>query len=269
MEREKLKKLLSFVISFVSAMCIVASGVLLAFCITFCEPVLAAVMKSDNYINSAEEEILFELRSYAGPGGLPDDFFSEGLDKEIMRADIKSLIKSATKHVPFEAETFKNEFREKVYAFAEGEGMDVEQTEIKEGIEKLLLCFETGYKTYMYSTPLRASGMVRQALFPLGTIGAVLSLLIGLALFFVVYKMNGAQNKLYFVSTFGGSSLMLFLVPLIILVSGTISKLNIHSHSIFYLVSTVIYILIWSLLAEGVLLAFFVLVKSLIKKSTV
>ena len=111
--------------------------------------------------------------------------------------------------------------------------------------------------------------MVRQALFPLGTIGAVLSLLIGLALFFVVYKMNGAQNKLYFVSTFGGSSLMLFLVPLIILVSGTISKLNIHSHSIFYLVSTVIYILIWSLLAEGVLLAFFVLVKSLIKKSTV
>ena len=138
MKKEISRKILSYFLSFAVAMCLLAAGMLGAFGLAFSEPFLAFVMKSDAYIEKAEKEIIFELESYALPGGLPTDFFKDGLNKETLKKNIDVAIECATAHEPFKSVIFKDEVREQIYAFAESANMDIEQDDIKNNIEKML-----------------------------------------------------------------------------------------------------------------------------------
>ena len=263
MQKEKLRKIISLFLSFVTALLIFFTGVGAAVCLVFSTPVVAAVMKSEKYISNAEEEILFELESYAGPGGLPSDFFADGLDHETLRKNVDVAIKHAIEHTPFKAVDFVDETRERIYDFAESEGMNTE--EISTRIVTLLNHFESAYKTYLCSSALRGIGSVMRLIFPYGIIAVLVLAVLSILLYNVVYRMNG-DNKLYFCGSFCGGGLMLSILPIGILLSGTVGGININSPCIFHLISTLVYAFLFSLIAEAVLIFAFVIIKRLALK---
>ena len=69
---------------------------------------------------------------------------------------------------------------------------------------------------------MRGIGAVRRVLFPWGIIGATIFAVLSVVFYRVVCKMNGENHSVYFVGSFGGSAIMLFTVPAIILLSGTV-----------------------------------------------
>lgn len=254
MKKEVLRRFISCFLAFFAAICIFLSGICLAVTVALSPSVILSLQTSEAFLDRAEEEILFELRSYAGPGGLPENFFDGGLDREVLLENSKRAVSAAYAGEKFKTEGFIDATRERIYTFAEGEQMNVELPEIKNGIEQLLNHFDSAYRNYIYSDVLRALCMVWGALSPWGFIAsAVAAILAAVGVFFVL-KITKARRLLFIGAVCGGATELL-LLPLIILISGSVERIAISSPSIFYLFTSVIYIILFSLIFLSLLLA--------------
>ena len=87
MKKEILRMAISYLLSFVSSLCLTVAILLLAVTVVLSRPFTHAVIERCNYEELAHREIIESLESLAIPGGLPDDFFAAGLDKELLKSE--------------------------------------------------------------------------------------------------------------------------------------------------------------------------------------
>ena len=255
MKKEILRKVISFFLSFVAAFCLFASAVSLCAAVALSEPFISAVATSDKFSDAAEEEILFELRALSGPGGLKDDFWDDGLDEKMLKSDIKAAVSAAYSGEKFSADAFIEQTRERIYEFAKGEGINVETKEVEAGIEQLLSHFASAYGVFVNSDVIRALGQIGSAVWPAFFLIALFAALLAVLLISVVHNINKENDKLYQTSIFYGSSVMAALLPVILLLSGSVANLAITSECLYFLTTSVLYALLWGLVVIALLSA--------------
>lgn len=256
MNREILKRIISTVLSFSLSVFLAVCSLLLCLSVVFSRPVAEFIVSSKKYTFAVKEEVLSSLESYAIPGGLPSDFFEDKITDELVKSDIKSAVKCAFLGESFDSEPIRARLKSDIMNYAETNGIDTVDAE--ENIDTLVALSVSAYKNYIFSDLLKYFGAFSKALFPLSLVLFCLFLALSLGMSLAVYKIGG---EFYLRSGLSGGGLMLLIVPLYILLSGQTARLGLTSASMFYLASSIIYIL----LGLAVLVSIAVLVLANIK----
>ncbi len=254
MNKKILRKIIAAVLSF--------AGVVLTFCAVVCL-ILGITLSSgvvelfitDEYIKNVKNEILTELESYAIPGGLPADFFEDKFDIGLLKSDIERAVESAFTGDEYSANDFKNGLLGEVEGYAADNGIAV--TADDENITRLVsLCVKT-YETYTLSAPIKYIGVFSSYINPLIYFVGAAAIAVSLLLLVCAGKLGG---KFYLKSGISGAAVML-LAPIFILVSGSVGRLGITSISMFSIVTGLIYTVLISMIASGLLMLIFANIK--------
>ena len=261
MKKEIIRKIISFFLAFTAAFCFFAAAVSLCAAVSVSKPFLTEICQTDKFCNAAEEEILSEIKALSGPGGLSDDFWDGGLNKQLLKSDIERAVASAYSGEKFVCEEFRTETKDKIYEYAESVGINVETQEVAAGIEQLLTHFEDAYKTYVYSDVLSAIGQIGSDVCKPFLLIAAFAAVFGVLLVSVVHNINRENDKLYKVGIFFGASLMMGIIPAVVLISGSIGRLSISSECLYFLTTAVLYTFFIGLLAIAVIFAASKLIK--------
>lgn len=267
MKREVLRKTVSGFLSFVSALLALAAAVLLLITAVLSKPVVKTVMAWGGYADLAHGEIKERLESYAVPGGLPDDFFADGPDRELLKRDIDRAVESAYAGTAFTAEEFVLALTDRVEEYAADTGIDTENETAKTAVSQLMSHFETAYSTYVNSSAVRLFARGFNMIFPRGIVAGAVAAVLACALMWVVHRINPLDDEVYFSGFLGGTAFMLAFLPAAVLVSGRVAKLGITSGCTYAVVSGVLYMLLFSLLAAAVLFAAAAVIRTAVKRS--
>lgn len=245
--------LASYILSFGASVFICVCVLLLTISLVFSAPYIKLMMGIGSYSEKAEKDIITELEAYAIPGGLPDDFFHDGLDKSLLKKDIKTAVDLAFKDETFEADEFKAALTKKINDYAKENNITsaVSDDEVSSGINGLVEHCTDSYTAFTYSLPLKYIGKIFGKLTPYILISAAVVLLACVGLCIYVKSRLGTQH---FRNSLNGAGAMLILFPLFVLISGSISRLGVTSASIYSLLTSLLYSLVSISILVGVLL---------------
>ena len=266
MKKEILRTSISYFLSFISALFLTVAVVLSALLLILSKPFTRGVIARCDYAESAHEEIVESLESLAIPGGLPDDFFAEGLDRKLLESDINRAVDTAYSGGSFTIDEFSSALRERVLQYARDIETDPENATVASAITQLMTHFESAYRASVNNRAVRILASGFTILFPAGTFAAVALAVLAALLMAVVKKMNKEYSAHYFSGFLGGAALMLAALPAAVLLSGRVAKLGISSPSTFSLMSGVIYAFLWGLITAAAVLIAATIIMAIIKK---
>lgn len=266
MKKEILRMAISYLLSFVSSLCLTVAILLLAVTVVLSRPFTHAVIERCNYEELAHREIVESLESLAIPGGLPDDFFAAGLDKELLKSDIERGVDTAYSGVPFEHSEFSSVLRERIEQYARDTETDPENETVAAAITQLMAYFDSVYRASVSTGAMRFLASGFNLLFPWGIVGIFVLAALAALFMAVVKKMNEEYSGHYFSGFLGGAALMLAALPAAVLLSGRVAKLGISSPPTFALMSSVIYAFLWGLITAAAVLIAATIVMAIIKK---
>ncbi len=266
MKKEFLRTAISYFLSFVSSLFLTVAIVLSMLLLILSKPFTQSVMARCDYAASAHDEIVESLESLAIPGGLPDDFFAEGLDRKLLESDINRAVDTAYSGGSFAVDEFSSSLRERVLQYARDIETDPENATVAAAIAQLMTHFESAYRASVNNRAIRILASGFNVLFPVGAVAAVALTVLSALLMVVVKRMNKECSTHYFSGFLGGAALMLAALPSAILLSGRVAKLGISSPSTFSLMSGVIYAFLWGLITAAAVLIAATIIMAIIKK---
>ncbi len=202
---------------------------------------IRGVIKATNYKNAVATEIASELEAVAIPAGLPEDYFTERIDKNFIESTIKSSVNEGLKgnraFVPDSAE-IKKTTEDLLINYAKSIGIenpDAESISITadEVLEKYLnMCYSPFFNATKY--------MHNISLF------AFLGFLAAAAVTFLIVKLNGRRSNA--VATVASGFMLI--VPLIFIVSGVVFNFSVTSPALLAVIR--IYLIIPIVLLTGI-----------------
>lgn len=266
MKKEFLRTAISYFLSFVSALLLTVAVLISALLLVLSKPFAEGVMARCDYASLAHDEIVESLESLAIPGGLPDDFFSNGLDRKLLESDINRAVENAYSGGTFSVDEFSSALRERVLQYAREVEANPENETVAASIAQLMTHFESAYRASVNTRAIRLLASGFNLIFPLGAVGAVALAVLSAAFMAVVWRMNREDSSHYFSGFLGGAALMLAALPAVVLISGRVAKLGISSPSTFSLMSGVIYAFLWGLITAAAVLIVATTVITVIKK---
>ena len=252
MRREILRKITASVCSFGSAVVLALSILLLLLGIVFSRSYFSLLTGGD-YKGEVEKEVLGELESYAIPGGLPQDFFNEKLDRELLRLDVDRAVTAAFRGESVGFESFKAAAGKSILDYAKENEITVEAGEdsTEENISRLVDHCVSAYKKFVNSEIIKLSGAFSRFLYPGIWVWVLAIAAVAGGLIFATLKIGGIA---YLRMALGGAGLMLALFPAYMLIFRNVSGLGISSASMYALATGIIYSLLISMLVFAAVL---------------
>ncbi len=264
MNKHVLRRVLATFFAFAAALLLalgVCAGVLWG---VFSAPCVTAIVTRTTYVEQAEAEIIESLEHYAIPSGLPADFFADGLPEGQLHRDMLTAIDCAFTNRDFTPTAFEEALRARVMAYAQQFDHTAQET-TEDSIEMLVEYCSDAYTTFSYSTLLRYIGKAGSLLRSFAPYLAAVCLALSVGLLYLLMRVGQEHTGYYIGSALSGAGLLLVVFPTVVLSSGGIARLVISSPSLFTLSSTLLYVLLWSLVAVGVLLILAVVLVSAVR----
>ena len=252
MKREVLRKITASVCSFGTAVFLTVAIFSLLLGVFFSKPYFS-ILTGDGYKQKVEAEVLDALEGYAIPGGLPQDFFSEKVDRALLKKDVDRAVDAAFRGESVSFESFRAATEQSILSYAEENNITVEAGEdsTEENISRMVEHCHSSYKKFVNSEIIKFSGAIARFLSPAVWLVALVAFASAAGLIYALMKIGG---KTYLRMALGGAGAMLLLFPLYMLLFRNVSSLGITSPSMYSLTTGIIYSLLISLLVFAVLL---------------
>ncbi len=243
MNKELLRKIISLFLSFAATLLFALSAVLLSITATLSEKSLLFVMNSTDFAKKAETEITEELNARVVSGGLPDDFFKNGISEDDLFADIKKALSSAYDGSSFDSTAFSEKMKKDIseYEMTADYTSATDRSDSDENITRFVNYLCAPYNDIVNSRIMRYAAKGYNLLSPTAYLAGAALIILSALLMLTVKRMNKSDFLYYRVSFSVGSTLMIFLLPLVLTLSGSIAKLNITSECMYSLITGIIY----------------------------
>ncbi|MBQ8549987.1 MAG: hypothetical protein IJ426_01460 [Clostridia bacterium] len=255
MKSEVLKKALAAIIAFASAVLLALAIIALTVGIVFSKPYFS-LLTGKSYDKKVTAEVLAELEGYAIPGGLPQDFFNDKLDRGQLSRDIDATVNAAFGGESVNLDSFKEQMKQYVLDYAEEKEIKVEAGEdsTEENIDRLVTHCADEYKRLVNSAFIKFGGKISSMLSPAVWIVFSVAALGAAGLLFVTAKVG---KEIFFRIAVSSAGIMLIIFPAYMLIFRNIASLGITSPSMYALATGIIYSLLVTMVVLAVILLVF------------
>ena len=256
-KKNKLRSIISYIVAIITAMFIFLFGVSGALGILTSKIYIKGTVKRADYINISASELKETLISLAIPSGLPENFFDDKIDYDLLAELNNNCIDNAYDKSSFSVDTAKVKEKHlnifKAYANSGALASDIAVTD--ESLEYLAdLCTEKYEK-------LVANSLFKYLAFysakfnrftPFAIIGTLIFAALGILFLVKLSKAMDEKKYLYFSLCGGGA--MLGIVPAILLIGGFVKKISIASRSMHLFIIAFVNNILFFLLIFGIML---------------
>lgn len=266
--KDRLRAIISFILSVLICLGLFFTATLADILIFSSPSFIRTCAEKSNYTEFAVSQLTDELNDLAMPSGLPDDFFTDKINKK----DFVSIfftcldnLTSGNKEYKLSVDKFKTEVYNLVSDYSKNEVGDF-SSEVEKDIERFseecsniyLSYINPSLTSYLFELLTSARTYLILAL----VFSVVFTLGVGAFLFKV--NNNGAFIKYCFASLCG-ASLTLGVIPAYILFADEISKVSISSKSLYAITTTLAEAFLWVLIISAIILFVFSLVLIFLK----
>ncbi len=270
LNKGRLRAAVSYVVSVITAVFIFLFGVSSALGILTSKGYIKHTVKATDYINISADELRETLVSLAIPSGLPENFFADKIDYDLLKELNNNCIDNAYNgSFSVETQNVKEKLLSIFWEYAESGALASDVAVTDESLEYLAdLCTEKHEKTV-------ASSLFKYLAFysakinrftPFAIIGAFIMSALGVL--FLIKLGKAANEKRFIYFSLCGGGIMLFAVPFILLVGGFIKKVSIASRSMhLFVVAFINNILLFLIILGIILIAVSVCILVLKKKA--
>lgn len=243
MNKEILRKIISLFLSFAAALLFSLSAILLSATAALSEKSLLFVMNSTDFAKKAKTEISEELNARVVSGGLTDNFFENVISEDELFTDIKKAVSSAYDGSTFDSTAFSEKLRMRISEYEETANYNsaTDRSDSEENITRFVNYLSSPYNDTVNSRIVRYAAKGYNLLSPTAYLAGAALIILTALLMFTVKRMNKTDFAYYRVSFSVGAALLILLLPLILILSGSIAKLNITSECMYSLTTGIIY----------------------------
>lgn len=257
--RERLRLIVSFILSLFVCLGLFFTAVLVDILIFSSPSFISNSAKKSDYTQFAVVQITEELNDLAIPSGLPEDFFTDKINKNSFSKLFYNCLNNqaeGNKDYTLNVDEFKNEVHTRVTDYSKNEGGEL-TSEVEKDIELFSQECSKIYLSYvnpsLISYLLEVLVSVKKYLIIALAISIAFTLAIGMFLFKLNHK--GAFFKYLFCAC-SGASLTLGVIPICLIATNEIAKISISSKSLYAITTTMAEQLLWVMIISAAVLLF-------------
>lgn len=256
--KEKLRVLLSLVLSFVLCLCIFfISFVSISFLATGKDFVTSSAKRS-HYTEIAHSELIGELNDLAVPSGLPNNYFDDKLNLDEFEGLFYTCLANTVngnKNFSLDYKNVEESILKNVTDFSineTGEITDNNQVSLQIFANECVKIYSTFVNPPLTNYLFSLFSPIRHYLL----IAIAVLLVLGLTAGYTLFKINVVSPfKKYCFASFAGASLTLGIIPAILIATNEVSKLAITSKSLHAIITCFISDFLWLMVMLAIFLA--------------
>ena len=234
LNKNKLRTIISYVVSIITAMFVFLFGVSSALGVATSKQYIKFTVKTAEFINISADELKEDFISLAIPSGLPENFFNDKIYRDLLGEVNNNCIDNAYDKGSFAVDTtkVKEKYLNNFWTYAESGALASDVAVTDESLEYLAnLCTEKYEKTagnsiFKYLSFYSAK---INRLMPFAVVGLLVLSVFGALFVLKLGKFTNDKRFIYFSLCGGGA--MLSIIPTILLIGGYVKKISIASRS--------------------------------------
>ena len=256
LKKLSIKKIIYVLLTFILAMCLVVSSVLLVIRITvFNRGFMTEVLTSTNYYRDLCGEITDSLVDIGDASGLDRSFFDGVVDEVLVRSDVQAYIDDFYSGKELEVNTakFEDNLRVSLNKYIKKKNIkNVDENNINYFVSKACKIYTNSVKI-KYFGAIQKKVNEKTSTFSLYI--AVLTLVIAGIICILLFTNEWKHRSIRYIHTAVSSAgLLLLIVPSAIMLSGIIGKIAILSRSLNDMYMAIISGILWDVIVVAVVL---------------
>ena len=266
--KDRLRAIISYALAFLVCLGVFATAVSSALLVISSPSVVLSVAEKSNYAELAADGLAEELNYLAIPSGLPDDFFTDAVDKTEFKALFLTVAEKtvkADKEYQLDLSGFNTKILNMVTDYSKNESGD-----FTEEIQKDIVLFanecENTYLSYVNPSLISYLLTLLVSVRKYASLALLIAVLFTGVCGFVLFRLNhigGFIKQLFF--SFSGAALTLGTIPAILLATNEISKIGISSKSLYAFVTAFAQQALWIALIVAMVLALVAIILLFVK----
>lgn len=266
--KDRLRAIISYSLAFLVCLGVFAMAVSSALLVISSPKAVLSVAEKSNYAELAADGLGEELNYLAIPSGLPDDFFTDAVDKAEFKALFLTVAEKtvkADKEYQLDLSGFNTKILNMVTDYSKNESGD-----FTEEIQKDIVLFanecENTYLSYVNPSLISYLLTLLVSVRKYASLALLIAVLFTGVCGFVLFRLNhigGFIKQLFF--AFSGAALTLGTIPAILLATNEISKIGISSKSLYAFVTAFAQQALWIALIVAMVLALVAIILLFVK----
>lgn len=237
------RNVISVILSFIQSLFLVLLAACIGLFVVLSPSFTVNMIKETNYVNLAFDEMKKDLNDLAIPSGLPQNFFSETFtEKDLLEFEERLVLKASSsisqKEYNIDTNQIKLKFKTLIKDYAK-EVLGLSESVSDEAISVFVNECTTTYLQFLSPSIFNLAFKYFKPIVKIIRVISIVTFLLLVAVFIFLFKLCD-RKKLYFYSfsSFAASGLILGLIPSYLLITKSMSKINISLASLYNFVSS-------------------------------
>lgn len=261
--KDRLRVIFSYALAFLVCLGVFATAVSVDLLVISSPKTALNIAEKSGYAEIAADQLIEELNYLAVPSGIPEDFFTNKVDKAEFKALFLTVAEKtvcADKSYKLDLKPFNTKVLNWVTDYSKNESGDYNEETQKDIVLFANEC-ENIYLSYVNPSFISYILTILISIKKYASLGLLISAIFTLVCGFVLFKLNHIGSFIkYTFFAFSGAALTTGVIPTLLLSTNEISRVAISSKSLYAFATTFAQHFLWIALISAIILAFVALV---------